>query len=644
MKLYRAYTLGLVLVLLAGCGLPPTAQAPFPPTSLLPVESRQPQSSPEPSPAVQDEDTLVICSGSLPVDLFLYSEPSYIKSVLLAMLYDGPIELVGYEYQPVLLTRLPSLAEGDAWIESVEVQAGDLVMDASGALAVLGPGARLRPAGCRSEECAINYQGGALQMDRMQVLFNLRPGIQWADGAPLTADDSVFSYQLARAEEVLYGNAGLVSQSAASFTFTADYSALDANTVQWTGRPGFLDPDYALNFFSPLPEHQLGGTSAAELLEMGAVLYSPLGWGPYQVSGWESGQSLTLAANPTYEHAAEGLPYFRRVELRLVGPDPAASLQAFRDGQCDLLLQDALPAVPDGELLDLVEQGRARLVAHLQPRFEQLTFNVSPADPLQRTFFSDPRMRRAAALCIDRPALARQAYAGLVPALEMAFPLDHPLLLGAPASLLGHDPQQAGQLLAELGWLDENQDGLREAHAVSGLPDSTPLIVHLALSEEPQRLAVSQALAVQLQECGFQLVLDSLPARELFAHNAQALAAGRRFDLLATASAMDFESLCGLSRTEAISGEANTWSGSNLSGFSLPALDQACTLVRASLPGTPEYTTSRQSVLRLLNEFLPFLPLFRSAEFSLARADLRGLTAGVGQSVLQDIERFRLEP
>ena len=102
MKLYRAYTLGLVVVLLAGCGMPPSRQVPFTPTSRLPAETRQPQSSPEPSPAVQSDDTLVICSGSFPADLFLYGEPSYIKTILLAMLYDGPIEQVGYESAPVI--------------------------------------------------------------------------------------------------------------------------------------------------------------------------------------------------------------------------------------------------------------------------------------------------------------------------------------------------------------------------------------------------------------------------------------------------------------------------------------------------------------------------------------------------------------
>ena len=60
----------------------------------------------------------------------------------------------------------------------------------------LANGEVVRPAGCRSSECAITYQGGSLQMDFMQVTFSLLPGLTWSDGMPLTAHDSVYSYRL----------------------------------------------------------------------------------------------------------------------------------------------------------------------------------------------------------------------------------------------------------------------------------------------------------------------------------------------------------------------------------------------------------------------------------------------------------------
>jgi peptide/nickel transport system substrate-binding protein len=481
-------------------------------------------------------------------------------------------------------------------------------------------------------------------MDHLRALFNLRPGLQWTDGSPLTSADSVFSYQLARSEEILYGNAGLVTGSAASVTFTADYTAVDANTVLWTGLPGFLDPNYPLNFFSPLPAEQLAGIPILDLLEREDVLYSPSGWGPYRVTSWTSGESLTLEANPNYYLASEGLPAIREIVLRVVGQDPATSLLAFGLGECDLLLQDSLPDVLVDDLLLAGDMYHGSVYASLQPLYEQLTFNISPADPQQPALFAETRLRQAAAYCIDRPGLAELVYAGFVPALEMSLPRDHPLLQGAPTDLFRYDPQQAGRILDELGWQDTNGDGLREAHGVTGIEEDLPLIVRLSVPESELRGRVSERLAAQLQVCGFQVMLESAPARDLFAQNAEAAGSGRRFELLETASPMTVDGLCGLAETERISGEANAWSGSNLSGYSLPALDDACSSMRAALPGTEDYIASRQAVLRIMNETIPLLPLFVYTNFTVARSDLLGVTTGLGQGELQDLERFRWGP
>jgi hypothetical protein len=43
-----------------------------------------------------------------------------------------------YSFQPVILEKLPSLADGDAIIKEVVVQAGDLVVDDGDSLVSLG--------------------------------------------------------------------------------------------------------------------------------------------------------------------------------------------------------------------------------------------------------------------------------------------------------------------------------------------------------------------------------------------------------------------------------------------------------------------------------------------------------------------------
>ncbi len=628
---------GLLVILLAACS--PATPTPEPQNTPLPTPTLRPTPTPEPP------RTLTICAGSEPVDLFVYSQPGYIKSAILSAIYDGPIDMVDYTYQPVILDKLPSLADGDAVIETVQVQEGQRIVDASGALAVLQAGVIVRPAGCRSSDCAVAYESGALAMDQMRVVFHIKPGVQWADGAPLTAEDSVFSYQVSLSEDVLYSNAGLVSGSAASFSFTSDYTALDASTVQWTGLPGFLDPNYQLNFYTPLPKHQLSAYAIPDLLAANEVLYSPLGWGPYRVTGWDQGQQLTLEPNPNFFRAWEGLPSFSQLVFRFLGQDMESNLAAFDDGQCDILLQDAMLDTPTATMLVLVNGGVARLYLDPQPVFEHLTFNLSPADPAAPAYFASLAVRQAAAMCLDRAALTDAVYAGLVPPLDMALPSDHPLLNGAPQSTTFYNPETAMQLLDGAGWTDGNGDGVREAHAVSGIPDGQPLTVQLVLPESPLRTQVSQLVASQLLACGLGVTVVQAPARDLFAQDADALLSGRHFDLAEFSSPVSVESLCTLAGSGDISGEANGWSGNNLSGYSNPQFDAICADVHASLPGTPEYTTSRQSALVIFSNGLPVLPLFLYSNFTLARPDLTGIATGFGQaSELQNIESFRLEP
>jgi peptide/nickel transport system substrate-binding protein len=134
--------------------------------------------------------------GQEPNSLYPFGELNSAARSVLAVIYEGPIDSVSYEYQPVILTQLPSLENEDAQIVTVSVQAGATLVDADGNLTELETGLRVRPAGCRNDDCAITYDGvSALEMDQMIVTFRLRPDLAWSDGTPLTADDSIYSFE-----------------------------------------------------------------------------------------------------------------------------------------------------------------------------------------------------------------------------------------------------------------------------------------------------------------------------------------------------------------------------------------------------------------------------------------------------------------
>jgi peptide/nickel transport system substrate-binding protein len=216
----------------------------------------------------------------IPLDqesLYPYSANDISISILTQAIYDGPIDSRSYAYQPVILKKLPSLADGDAELIPIDVAAGERVVDVDRNPLDLEAGVRVRPSGCQADECVIEYDGtSTLQMDQLVVHFELLPGLLWSDGVPLTSSDSVYSFNLQSHPDTPVGLKPVIER-------TASYLALDEVTTEWRGLPGYMDSTYFTNFFTPTPEHAWDHLSPAELLTAEVSSQKPIGWGPYFV-------------------------------------------------------------------------------------------------------------------------------------------------------------------------------------------------------------------------------------------------------------------------------------------------------------------------------------------------------------------------
>ncbi|NOH01449.1 MAG: hypothetical protein HND47_05465 [Chloroflexi bacterium] len=229
------------------------------------------------TPRPPAQSSLTVCPGQEPNSLYPFGELNSAARSVLAAVYDGPFDTIAYEYQPVILTKMPSFENGDAQVDRIQVQAGDTVLGADGNLVTLKEEVRVRPAGCRADDCVIPYNGTApLEMDQMLVTFHLRPDLTWSDGTPLTADDSIFSFELHKEADI---DSFLLER-------TQVYEAADEQTLQWFGVPGFIDPTYFTNFWMPAPRHAWSVFPADELPSIDIAANAPLGWGPYMVEEW----------------------------------------------------------------------------------------------------------------------------------------------------------------------------------------------------------------------------------------------------------------------------------------------------------------------------------------------------------------------
>jgi peptide/nickel transport system substrate-binding protein len=622
----------LLTSLITACGSPdPTAETstpnvPSPTPSPSPSAIPAPTSTPTPTPPKE----FTICQAEEPNTLFIYGNPSRAARNVLQAIYDGPIDTRTYQFPPVILEKIPSLADGDAALRSIQAGEGAKVVDVNGLVVDLLPGVTVFDDGGQE----VTFEGQVVTMTQMVVTFTLRADVTWADGQPLTADDSRYSFEV-----------GGVFDSPTLRMFqdrTRSYDAVDERTVVWTGVPGYRDTFYFLNFYHPLPRHVWGETGVEQLLSAKVAHRKPLGWGPFVVEEWLEGQHIALVRNPHYFRASEGLPYLDRVTFRFV-PDLGQALDLLAAGECDLITQDVIEGGDPALLLEAAEVGTVQLVSSPSTEWEHLDFGIDPAGWVSRPdFFEDVRVRHAFAQCIDRERIARDALpSGGAVTYSYVAP-EHPLYAGDQLYRWDYDPSNGQFLLGEAGWTDEDGDGIREAHGAAGVASGTPFSVTLiTTSDHPARERTARILSENLADCNVGLAVEYLPPEEFFADGPDGPLFGRQFDLALFSWLNDLDAPCELYLSTEIPGPENWWATSNNSGYASADYDAACQAAQNASPGTDDYVRSHVEAQRLVSYDLPVLPLYFVPKVVATRPEVSGVTLDPSEYLeLWNIEMF----
>ena len=616
--------IGLIAVMLmAACNFAGQTATTEEPTENL---TGSPTSAPTLTATAVPPKVLNICVAEEPLSLFRYDgRSSTAKESVFAALYDGPFEIdpSNGEYAPSILETLPHLEDGAIRLVSVSVQAGDVVVDAYGSLSVFKQGLLVRPTGCLESSCAVAWDGSSdFSMDQMLVEFTLLDGLKWSDGEPLTAQDSLFSYQLAQ-------EAALPALQWA-LDHTAVYSAQDDRTVIWQGVPGFTSNQVAEFFWEPMPEHLLGGMEATEMAEAENAARLPAGWGAYRITGWDAGQALHFEKNPYYFRLEEGLPYFDLLNY-LVIPQQEQALQMLSTGECDLL--DSSYGWQNLDKTALAEIGQtANLYVQNWEPVEQLVFGINPAsydngysiwDGDRPDYLGDLRTRQAIAACIDPADLAETLLRAKLP---------EGIILPQYENVLSET--NPGALLEEVGWLDSDNDPgtPRTSAGVAGILDQTPFMLNLITGQSQLDGEAARLIVENLGACGIQVEWQPMPVTTLYAPGPEGQLFGRQFDLALVAWQPSEANSCRLYLSDAIPNRENGWIGTNLAGLS----DQTYDLICGDLQSDSQTKASWNEWIGL-NSGLPAFPLLPQVKLWLSRFDLE-IPSGGG---LEQLELIR---
>jgi peptide/nickel transport system substrate-binding protein len=269
------------------------------------------------------------------------------------------------------------------------------------------------------------------------LVLHLRRDVHWHDGVPVTADDVVFTIERQREPRT-------AAPRIADVAAVASAAALDSFTVEVKlSRTGPYTVNALLEVV-PVPRHLLRDVPP-EGTKMAPFSRNPVGNGFFRFGRWDSGQQLVLEVNPD---RPEGRAALDRVVMRFI-PDMNASMTELLSGQGDLL---RLP--PDQrQRVEASNDVRMHTAPRVRPAW--IAWNV------EREPVSDPRVRRAILMAIDRAQLAEGLFG------DVGEPAPSPIPTGLrehspDVRPIPHDPAGAMRLLEEAGWTDGNGDGVRE--------------------------------------------------------------------------------------------------------------------------------------------------------------------------------------
>jgi oligopeptide transport system substrate-binding protein len=252
------------------------------------------------------------------------------------------------------------------------------------------------PDGAIVPGCAARWRASP---DGLRWTFELRPGLTWSDGTPLTGRDFAWSAQryLDPARPGLLAFRFKAVRHAAPIAAgrqpvaTLGITAPDARTVQVDLDYPQLDLPALMAVLLPAPRHRIEA--------LGDAWTRPANWvsnGAFVLQSRTVGDRIVLRRNPRFVDA----PGVRLDRVELVIAEAAAAFPRYRARQLDITR-----VTPEA-----VAWARRAAPAELrQAAARSSTFVLFNA---RRPPFDDARVRRALSLAVDREALARQVRGG----------------------------------------------------------------------------------------------------------------------------------------------------------------------------------------------------------------------------------------
>jgi peptide/nickel transport system substrate-binding protein len=348
-------------------------------------------------------------------------------------------------------------------------------------LLVLGPDGEFHPALATSWTSSENAD---------EWTFKLRDDVTFQDGTPFNAQ--AVEYNIRRILDPETRSAEMAARlgPVEEVEIVDDYTITLHYSEPWVV---LLDGFWRMPVWSPTAAERWGPEEFDSHL---------VGAGPFTLEEWVPNSHVTLERWEDYGgwnsiSRSGGPALLERVTINFIGEEAVLG-SVVKTGDAHIAMN-----LPAAYIDDYVDTEGFRLIKGYQAGTGlSMSINTRKA-PLNILEF-----RRALLYGTDQVAINNLLYDGSY--LPSFGPLNtaHPCYWDGAEDLYPHDPEKAKSLLENIGYKDQDGDGIREAYGVEGIADGTPLSLRWTVLHYEE---IGEAIQSQWRELGIGLVIEMVP-------------------------------------------------------------------------------------------------------------------------------------
>lgn len=413
-----------------------------------------------------------------------------------------------------------------------------------------------------------------ISADGKTYTFKLKSNVKWHDGQAFSSADVKWTI-----EEIISKKGYLVS----SLGNVTSIETPGADTVVFHLKQSDSSLLTSLSFLGAfiLPKHIFEGSDWTT----NKAAQEPVGTGPFKFADYQKGVSISLEANKDY---FDGSPKIDKLVYKII-PDGNTALQAFKNGELDVL--GVVP--PYAEVAGLKTAEGTKTVENNTLSRYYLTFNLAKKP------WSQPEVRQAIALSVDRSEILEKAFKGVGKVADGFYAPGISWAYNDQAVLPQKDIQKAQQLLEQAGYKKNAQGYYFSADIVTFNMDPF--------------LDTSTVVKANLQAIGIDAKVDSLEQAAWM----QRCLTDRDFDITIMGGSVGPD-------PSALANRVGTKGPLNFMGYSNSKVDQLFE-EGGSLVEETDRAAKYKEIQKILAADLPIVPLVEDITVNVYKDYLSGL-------------------